>query len=117
MPGRGASHYRVRSIAVAVVFGGHVALLALLALQRAEETSPSVDERMTLIFLAPPTDARRPPSIETSPDARDHPSPPAPLPEPVESTAPAIVIPHATPTIDWYAHGADAAQRAVSEPT
>jgi hypothetical protein len=114
MPIRGATHYRARSIAVALVVGGHVVLLALLATQRGDESDLPDGERMTLVFVDPLGDAglRRPTNRPVA-TAR-------PVHGPVESTAPtpapASESAAITPDIDWYANGSEAAQRAAAEP-
>jgi hypothetical protein len=105
---------------VAVVIGGHVAVLALLAIHHVRETRKPADERMVLIFLDPientslprPFDAPRP-----APGTRRSISvPPAPEDPPAPTDSNAISAPASTPGVDWYAHGTDAAQRAAAEP-
>lgn len=115
MPLRGASHYRVRSTAVAVVIVSHVAVLALLAIRTDREGAPPVDERMTLVFFDPFDESRASLHDQSrrraSRAAREIAAPPA------EAMAPAADVSAAIPPgIDWYAHGADAAQRATAEP-
>jgi hypothetical protein len=102
---------------VAVVIGGHVAVLALFAIHHVRETGKPADERMALIFLDPiehaslPLPADAPPPV---PGTRRSIGAPSDPPAPAESNA--ISAPDAAPGIDWYAHGADAAQRAAAEP-
>jgi hypothetical protein len=115
MPLREATHYRARSIAAAVVIGGHVALLVLLA-ARHERAAGAPEERMTLVFIdsleepgLPPLSDR--PTRATRP-VRPRLTEPAPVPAPDASESTTI-----TPGIDWYANGSEAAQRAAAEPT
>jgi hypothetical protein len=100
---------------VALVVGGHVVLLALLATQRGNE-SVLADERMTLVFIDPLEAAQLPRPVNRLPQAaRNAPPPsdePAPSHAPVANESAAI-----TPGIDWYANGSEAARRAAAEPT
>jgi hypothetical protein len=120
MPVRGASHYRVRSIALGVVIGGHVAVLAVLAIQQRSPLATSA-ERMTLLFLdsLEHTSAPRPVENDQRRPVARHPTLTAPTPSvPPPTDAPdAIQLPDTTNNLDWYAHGAEAAQRAAAEPT
>ena len=115
MPLRGASHYRARSIAVALVVGAHGVLLALLATQRGSD-SDLADERMTLVFIDPLEAAHLPRPVNRPTQAARNAQPPfdgpAPSPAPAANESAAI-----TPGIDWYANGSDAARRAAAEPT
>jgi hypothetical protein len=99
---------------VAVVIGGHVALLALLVLRHERESRAPGDERMTLVFIDPLEEAGPPPPsnrpTRAARPARPRVAEPAPAPAANESAAIA-------PDIDWYAHGSEAAQRAAAEPT
>jgi hypothetical protein len=105
---------------VAVVAGGHVAVLALFAIHQVRETGKSSDERMTLIVLdsleatSRPRTTVTPPRPPATPRSTLAPAPTA-LPAPDVSTA--IDLPDAVPDVDWYAHGTDAAQRAAAERT
>jgi hypothetical protein len=106
---------------VAVVIGGHVAVLALFAIHHGPDIGQSDDERMTLVFIDPVDATSRPRPIEAlaRPPATRHPMSvrPAPAAPPPPADSNAITVPDPAPGIDWYAHGTDAAQRAAAEPT
>jgi hypothetical protein len=104
-------------MAVAVVIGGHVAVLALFAIHQVREAGKSTDERMTLIFLDPLEDTSRPHPIDATRRAIVRPPTPTPAAQPAPAESSAIAAPDPAPGIDWYAHGMDAAQRAAAEPT
>ncbi len=116
MPRRRASHYRARSIAVAVVIGGHVALLALLATRQEREPGTPADRQMTLVFIDALEETTGPASVDYRARAarpvRVPTIAPAPLPASANDESAAI-----TPGVDWYARGSDIAQRAAIEPT
>jgi len=111
---RGASHYRTRALAVALVVGGHAVVLALLSIQRGSEADLP-DESMTLVFVDPIENPALPPPVAGSTHtARPHTAPIslAPVPEPATDESAPLA-----PGIDWYAKGSEAAQRAAVEPT
>src|ERR1044071_7591650 len=120
MPIRGASHYRVRSMVVAVVIGGHVAVLALLAIHHVRETRKPADERMVLIFLDPIENTSLPRPFDAPPPApgtrRSISVPPAPADPPAPPDSNAISAPPGSPRCGKGAHGTDAPQRAAAEP-
>jgi len=105
---------------VAVVIGGHVAVLALFAIHQRDSYEPA-DDRMTLIFFDPldetndsrPADAPTRPAVTRRATLESRP----PTAQPAPDDATAIVVPQTTPGVDWYTHAADAARRAATEPT
>jgi hypothetical protein len=102
-------------MAIAVVIGGHVGALALLAWHRGPGAASAVDERMTLIVLPPLAEA----SLPATPEARRRqpaaaatiePHPPDPTRQPDDATA--ITLPEPL-AYDWHADGTDAARSAA----
>lgn len=115
MPLRGASHYRARSVTVALVVGGHLAVILMLASRTTEERGSPLDERMLLTFIEIPaeTAAARPAGSphRGQPHVRSEALAPATsnAPAPVESTG-------ITAGIDWYGEASDAASREATKP-
>jgi len=118
MPRRRATpnFFRNRAVVVAVVAGGHVALLALLIAHHVRDGRAPDDERMALVFI----------------DPRAAPTPTGPGPaRPARTSRPAATRPAAaavhehspgesaaiTPGVDWYAQGSQAAARATQTTT
>jgi len=116
MSRRRASHYRTRTLVVALVVGGHAVVLALLATQRGGESDLADDERMTLVFVDPIENAALPPPavapLHSARPVRALVAPPPSVPESAAHESAPIA-----PGIDWYADGSEAAQRAAVEPT
>jgi hypothetical protein len=115
MPRREASHYRERSIAIAFVIGGHLAVLLLLATRVAHERPSPPEDRLLLTFIEIPEDVIAAPPTGS----------PSPIPSPVRSnTLPIAGVDAAAPGestaiapgIDWYGDAASAASREVMKP-
>jgi hypothetical protein len=113
MPLRGASHYRARSVTVALVVGGHLAVILMLATRSTQERHSPPDEPMLLTFIEIPAAAARPagsPSLAQLPARSEGLAPAARyVPALTESTG-------ITPGIDWYGEASDAASRAATKP-
>ena len=108
-----SAFFRNRFAAVALVIGGHIALLALLTQTSRRESEPRDDELMTITFIdlsdehPPQTTASAAPSARFQ--RRRAERTPASAPASVD-TAPI------TPDADWYAEASRAAGRAAVAP-
>src|SRR5689334_9385449 len=115
--GGASSNFQSRFTAIAMVLGGHLVLLGLLTIRDDHGGGAAADERMTLVFIDLPDE--HPPIAPPSTPPRT--PRPARLEAPATITVPdakesAAISPEPAPGIDWYANGADAAQRAATQP-
>jgi hypothetical protein len=117
MPPRPTAYdFRSRAWVVAVVIGGHVAmLLPLLSAHREPERAAESDERMLLVFIDPLDKVRAAP--EADPSTRLPRTPRASAPPPAEAARATDASAAISPGVDWYANGSDAARRAATAPT
>jgi hypothetical protein len=109
-----SSNFRSRAVALILVVGGHVAVLALLTFDPSRETNSPADERMTLVFVAPLEEIRSPSPGQPGRTAR----PSRATATRQAPTTPAVDDSTAiSPAIDWRLGGSEAARRAAAEPT
>src|SRR5690242_9352382 len=107
---------RARAGVFVVVALGHVAVLALLIVDRAREADPAADPRMTLVFVEPLGDAPSPVSVGRPKRAtRSTAAANVPAQAPPVAGRDAA-LPDPPSAIHWYAGASDAARRATAVP-